>query len=44
MDESDERLSFLEEQKLMKSDKTKDELIQIFEQNVVKEYGSIVKK
>jgi len=44
MDESDERLSFLEEQKLMRIDKTKDELIQIFEQNVVKEYGSIVKK
>ncbi|KAE9544810.1 hypothetical protein AGLY_000352 [Aphis glycines] len=44
MDKSDERLSFLEEQKLMKIDKTKEELIQIFEQNVVKEYGSIVKK
>jgi len=44
MDESDERLSFLEEQKLMKIDKTNDELIKLFEQNIAKEYGQIVKK
>lgn len=44
MDESDELLSFLEEQKLMKTDKTKDELIQIFEKNIAKEYGQIIKK
>lgn len=44
MDESDERLSFLEEQKLMKIDKTNDELIKLFEQNIAKEYGHIVKK
>lgn len=44
MDESDERLSFLEEQKLMKIDKTNDELIKLFEQNIAKEYGRVVKK
>lgn len=44
MDESNELLSFLEEQKLMKTDKTKDELIQIFEKNIAKEYGQIIKK
>ncbi|NP_001155569.1 DnaJ-like protein 60-like [Acyrthosiphon pisum] len=44
MDESDERLSFLEEQKLMKIDKTNDELVKLFEQNIAKEYGHIVKK
>lgn len=44
MDESDELMSFLEEQKLMKTDKTNDELIKIFEKNIAKEYGQIVKK
>lgn len=43
-DKSNECLSFLEEQKLMKIGKTKDELIQIFENNVEKEYGDIIKK
>lgn len=36
MDESDERLSFLEKQELMKSEKTNEELIKIFKQNIVK--------
>lgn len=44
IDESHEHWSFLKEQKLMKIDKSKDELIQIFEKNIAKEYGHIVKK
>lgn len=44
VEESDECLSFLKEQKLMKTDKTKDELIKIFETNITKEYGQIIKK
>lgn len=44
IDDSNEVWSFLEEQKAMKIDKTKEELIKIFENNVTKEYGQIVKK
>ncbi|XP_025423916.1 dnaJ homolog subfamily C member 4 [Sipha flava] len=44
VEESDENLSFLEEQKLMKVDKTNDELIKMFEANIAKEYGQIIKK
>lgn len=40
-EKSDECLSFLEEQKLMKSGKSQDELIRMFEQSVAKEYGPI---
>lgn len=44
MKESDECLSILEEQKLMKIDKNNDELIKMFETNIAKEYGQIIKK
>lgn len=44
MNESDERLIFLEKQKLMKTDKSNEELIDIFEKNIIKEYGHVIKK
>lgn len=44
IEKSNKSLSFLEEQKLMKVNKSKDELIQIFETNISKEYGHFVKK
>ncbi|VVC43651.1 DnaJ domain, conserved site,DnaJ domain [Cinara cedri] len=44
MDESDDRLIFLEKQKLMKTNKTNAELIEIFEKNILKEYGQVKKK
>jgi len=44
MEKSDDSWSFLEEQKLMKIDKTKEELIQIFERNIANEYVSHITK
>lgn len=44
VEESDENLLFLEEQQLMKINKTNDELIKMFEANIAKEYGQIIKK
>lgn len=38
MDESDEYMTLLEKQKLMKTDKTMEELVDIFEKNILKEY------
>lgn len=39
MDESDENMTLLEKQKLLKADKTIEELVDIFEKKILKEYG-----
>jgi len=36
-------MSYLEEKKIMKTDKSKEELIHIFISNIEKEYGTIKK-
>jgi len=42
-DKSNECMSYLEEKKIMKTDKSKEELIHIFISNIEKEYGTIKK-
>ncbi|XP_050432369.1 dnaJ-like protein 60 [Adelges cooleyi] len=44
LEESDQLLLFLEEQKLMKSEKSKNELIEIFEKNIANDYKPTIEK